>query len=526
MSLFRGGSGQQSIELNRRHHSETPHSTLVQTCFHYTFAAATFRNMTTVPDAVYSQALNIYLDADMEMTDKIDAMVEVLCAKWTDAQADSWRRSQKSTDHEGSDSLGLTESVSGRASTCSISSQDPFQEVVPSLNMALDDGGKGMKHRNLEQVVNAFYETQACGKPVSGIHLRDMLEPGSGPEPPAVETSQFQLSDDKAARYKTRICRNWLQGECEFGARCIFAHGHAELQSSEVGTSMQKQKLVVNESTPKYKTRLCHNWLNGHCEFGTGCTFAHGDSELRAGEKENADNSQNDLRHNVIGDPAKYKTTICRNWVTGECDYGARCFFAHGQGELRPLKEDKAPGSDCQSSVRCNALADPAKYKTTICRNWLTGQCDFGAKCFFAHGRAELRCINEEKVPRDGVETCQANAVGDAANNQTTRYHSERCNLPSQPEAGQALTKGAAAMQEMSRQVCEISSLYEELGSGQPVGNPKSDRLQVIVDLQFFQSLLQIVVHATHRGTDKCRVQQQPVSSGVTLQQLLKLKPH
>jgi hypothetical protein len=293
-----------------------------------------------------------------------------------------------------------------------------------------------------------------------------------------------------------------------------------------------KQKLVVNVQD-KYKTRICHNWLNGHCEFGAGCTFAHGDSELRAGEKENADNSQNDLRHNVIGDPAKYKTTICRNWVTGECDFGARCFFAHGQGELRPLKEDKAPGSDCQSSVRCNALADPAKYKTTICRNWLTGQCDFGAKCFFAHGRAELRCV-EEKVPRDGVETCQASAVGDAAKNQTTRYHSEHGNLPSQPEAVQALTKGAAAMQEMSRQVCEISSLYEQLGSGQPIGDPKSDRPQVIVDLQFFQSLLQIVlqvanngpVHATHRGTDNCRVQQQPVSRGVTLQQLLKLKPH
>jgi hypothetical protein len=520
--------------------------------------------MTAMQDAMGPQALNIYLDADMQMAKEIDAMVEELCAKWTDVEVGGQRLSV-GFDHEGSDSLGLTESVSGRASACSISSQDPFQEDLPSLNMALDDGGEGMKHQSLEQMINnAVYESQAFVNPVSGIQqgepkidarvvamLRervcsseirdsscsayDMLERGSGPEPPAVETSQSQLSDDKAARYKTRICRNWLQGECEFGARCIFAHGHAELQSSEVGTSMQKQpkqKLVVNVQD-KYKTRICHNWLNGHCEFGAGCTFAHGDSELRAGEKENADNSQNDLRHNVIGDPAKYKTTICRNWVTGECDFGARCFFAHGQGELRPLKEDKAPGSDCQSSVRCNALADPAKYKTTICRNWLTGQCDFGAKCFFAHGRAELRCV-EEKVPRDGVETCQASAVGDAAKNQTTRYHSEHGNLPSQPEAVQALTKGAAAMQEMSRQVCEISSLYEQLGSGQPIGDPKSDRPQVIVDLQFFQSLLQIVlqvanngpVHATHRGTDNCRVQQQPVSRGVTLQQLLKLKPH
>lgn len=35
------------------------------------------------------------------------------------------------------------------------------------------------------------------------------------------------------------------------------------------------------DSQAKYKTELCRNWLNGHCTFGVKCTFAHGASDIR-----------------------------------------------------------------------------------------------------------------------------------------------------------------------------------------------------------------------------------------------------
>ncbi|DBA79554.1 TPA: hypothetical protein ACH3X1_008253 [Trebouxia sp. C0004] len=33
-------------------------------------------------------------------------------------------------------------------------------------------------------------------------------------------------------------------------------------------------------------------------------------------------------------DPQRYKTELCYNWPGGNCQYGAECHFAHGQGEL------------------------------------------------------------------------------------------------------------------------------------------------------------------------------------------------
>ncbi len=31
-----------------------------------------------------------------------------------------------------------------------------------------------------------------------------------------------------------------------------------------------------------YKTRLCRNYMAGHCSYSDHCTFAHGEAELRA----------------------------------------------------------------------------------------------------------------------------------------------------------------------------------------------------------------------------------------------------
>ena len=47
--------------------------------------------MTAMQDVVCSQAPNIDLDADMQMTKEIEVMVGELCAKWTDVGVDGQR---------------------------------------------------------------------------------------------------------------------------------------------------------------------------------------------------------------------------------------------------------------------------------------------------------------------------------------------------------------------------------------------------------------------------------------------------
>mmetsp|Transcript_37584 Transcript_37584/g.81124 ORF Transcript_37584/g.81124 Transcript_37584/m.81124 type:complete len:222 (+) Transcript_37584:30-695(+) len=63
-----------------------------------------------------------------------------------------------------------------------------------------------------------------------------------------------------------------------------------------------------------------------------------------------------------------YKTELCRSYEeTGICRYGAKCQFAHGKAELRPV-------------------ARHPKYKTEICNTFYsTGACPYGKRCRFIH---------------------------------------------------------------------------------------------------------------------------------------------
>eukprot|EP01083_Nonionella_stella_P001131 3291_1 len=80
--------------------------------------------------------------------------------------------------------------------------------------------------------------------------------------------------------------------------------------------------------------------------------------------------------------PSLYKTELCRSFQeTGMCRYGAKCQFAHGMGDLRPIIRHR-------------------KYKTEPCRNYQEkGECPYGPRCRFIHDESEnqlheLNCMN------------------------------------------------------------------------------------------------------------------------------------
>ena len=79
----------------------------------------------------------------------------------------------------------------------------------------------------------------------------------------AVETSNFRV------KYKTEICKNWQPGRytCKYGTRCSFAHGDQELKTR-------------TDTHRFYKTKLCKRFHKDlYCPYGTRCQFIH-DEEI------------------------------------------------------------------------------------------------------------------------------------------------------------------------------------------------------------------------------------------------------
>jgi tristetraprolin len=65
------------------------------------------------------------------------------------------------------------------------------------------------------------------------------------------------------------LCRPFEEaGECKYGDKCQFAHGHHELRN------LQRH--------PKYKTELCRTFHSvGFCPYGPRCHFVHNAEEAR-----------------------------------------------------------------------------------------------------------------------------------------------------------------------------------------------------------------------------------------------------
>lgn len=62
----------------------------------------------------------------------------------------------------------------------------------------------------------------------------------------------------------------------------------------------------------KQYNSLCLNYfLEGYCDYGSECNFAHGIDQLK-----------------------QYKTKMCKHIKHGECPYGVMCIFAHSYQEL------------------------------------------------------------------------------------------------------------------------------------------------------------------------------------------------
>lgn len=89
------------------------------------------------------------------------------------------------------------------------------------------------------------------------------------------------------AKYKTMLCKHFSSPKgCSFGEKCQFAHGMAELRSQGGNNPMMGGQMRPQQkrgpNPQNYKIVKCKYFeRDGTCRYGTLCSFAHGDAELR-----------------------------------------------------------------------------------------------------------------------------------------------------------------------------------------------------------------------------------------------------
>jgi len=113
-----------------------------------------------------------------------------------------------------------------------------------------------------------------------------------------------------------------LQGVCQFGDDCSFAHECDELQ----------------KMPNLYKSRLCSSFANGECNDAQ-CAFAHSEEELRS----------TDLF---------YKKSLCMWYEKGRCRNGSQCRFAHG---IEEVLDATVPGTMSRGPRAGNSTVQGAK---------------------------------------------------------------------------------------------------------------------------------------------------------------------
>jgi len=262
--------------------------------------------------------------------------------------------------------------------------------------------------------------------------------------PDGNSVADLESSGDKKVLFKTTLCAKFVTyGDCPFGPACNFAHGVKELRQALEATSLGKEKEDEAKNNPSFKTSLCKNYMVGmYCQFADKCQYAHGKHELRDKPVAVPPSQLPEDVKKKLAEKAKnlpgYKTKLCTNFEKEEeCQYEEMCHYAHGEEELREetdtdkamavqMKVKKNPFyktimckslPDCQYAENCvyahsksevrpmqaafNGIqgmmggmmpgAVKPGYKSSLCKNFIEGDCSFGPKCNFAHGPMELR---------------------------------------------------------------------------------------------------------------------------------------
>ncbi|EAR93739.1 zinc finger C-x8-C-x5-C-x3-H type protein (macronuclear) [Tetrahymena thermophila SB210] len=153
------------------------------------------------------------------------------------------------------------------------------------------------------------------------------------------------------------------------------------LQISEI----QAKNALDSSASNYYNQQINISSLNNNCVNFTQNEIRNNNLQqsLKLDEGNDGQKSPDSNNGKKQTDQTKYKTELCNTFtITGHCDYGAKCRFAHGKDELQ-----KKP------SITNN------NFRTKYCKAFHEKMyCPYGQRCHFLHDVRSLIQIQSKKV--------------------------------------------------------------------------------------------------------------------------------
>eukprot|EP00252_Welwitschia_mirabilis_P027082 TRINITY_DN9160_c0_g1_i2.p1 TRINITY_DN9160_c0_g1~~TRINITY_DN9160_c0_g1_i2.p1 ORF type:complete len:262 (+),score=49.63 TRINITY_DN9160_c0_g1_i2:210-995(+) len=229
---------------------------------------------------------------------------------------------------------------------------------------------------------------------------------------------------------KSKPCTKFFSiSGCPYGESCHFMHYipggvHSIPQITVQANSLvapSNKTFIKPDQAPGYKTQLCVNYKTAEgCRFGSKCTFAHGEEELRKEGKDlDKDKSTGEGKNREaaaanFGDLLKTKISIDASYASAIIGKGgantkhihrvtgAKMFIRDHESDpaLKNVEFEGSLEQVTQATLMVRELIkfQPAKSsfipelrKTKLCENYAKGSCSYGEKCHFAHGQDELK---------------------------------------------------------------------------------------------------------------------------------------